>query len=290
MKMKNRHLLTSRNQQQLGMALIAVLWMVAFLSITATGITRSIRLETRTASLAWQKVQAQALGEGALQVALQALTAKPLSLNQLTLAEITYGGVSMQVEVMPLNGLVDINSAGAALLEKTFTVAGGLPVQAAQAAAQAVIETRQRRDAQGREQRFEAEEDLLQVPGIDYDLYARLAPLLTADLRGSGRVNPLAAPIEVLTVLSGGNAGVAAQIAAGRAAGTVGLDTSALDGSLIDNASTRSLRMQARVPMADGTIVRVSRSVDLEARTTDGAPWHTFRTSTSVEPLPRQKS
>lgn len=272
------------------MALIAVLWMVAFLSITATGITRSIRLETRTASMAWQKVQAQALGDAALQIALQALTAKPLSLNQLTQTEITYGGVTIQVEVMPLNGLVDINSAGTALLEKTLTVAGGLPVQAAQAVAQAVIDARQRRDAQGREQRFEAEEDLLQVPGIDYDLYARLAPLLTADLRGSGRVNPLAAPIEVLTVLSGGNAGFAAQIVAGRRAGAVGLDTSALDGSLIDNAPTRSLRMQARVPMADGTIVRVSRNVDLAARTTDGAPWHTFRTSTSVEPPPRKKS
>lgn len=290
MSMGNRHVLTQKHRQQQGMALIAVLWMVMFLSITATGITRSIRLETRTASLAWQKVQAQALGDGALQIALQALTAKPLSLNQLTQTEITYGGVTMQVEVMPLNGLVDINSAGPVLLEKTFAVAGGLPKQAAQAAAQAVIEARQRRDAQGRDQRFEAEEDLLQVPGIDYDLYARLAPLLTTDIRGSGRVNPLAAPIEVLTILSGGNAGVAAQIAAGRSAGAVGLDTSALDGSLIDNAISRTLRMQARVPMADGTIVRVSRSVDLDARTTDGAPWHTFRTSTGVESSPRKKS
>lgn len=284
------HMFALKRRQQQGMALVAVLWMVAFLSITATGISRSIRLEIRAASLAWQKVQAQALGDGALQIALQALTAKPLSLNQLTQADITYGGVTMQVEVMPLNGLVDINSAGPTLLEKTFAVAGGLSEQAAQAAAQAVIEARQRRDAQGREQRFEAEEDLLQVPGIDYDLYARLAPLLTADLRGSGRVNPLAAPVEVLTVLSGGNAGVAVQIVESRSAGAVGLDTSALDGSLIDNASTRTLRLQARVPMADGMIVRVSRSVDLEARTTDGTPWHTFRTSTSVESLPRKKS
>ncbi|MFN7043202.1 MAG: general secretion pathway protein GspK [Acidovorax temperans] len=272
------------------MALIAVLWMVAFLSITAMSITRSIRLETRAAALAWQEVQAEALGDGALQIALQTLTATPQTVSQMTQAEITYQGVTMQVEIMPLNGLVDINSAGPVLLERTFTVAGGLSEQAAQAAAQAVIEARNRRDAQGREQRFEAEEDLLQVPGFDYDLYARLAPLLTADLRGSGRVNPLAAPVEVLTILSGGNAAAAAQIAVGRNAGAVGVDTSSLDGSLIDNASTRTLRLQARVPLVDGTVVRVSRSVELSARTTDGAPWHTFRTSTNVEPLPRKTS
>jgi len=288
--MSGRHASTPAHLRQPGMALIAVLWMVAFLSIVATGITRSIRLETRTAALAWQKTEAQALGEGAVQIALQALTAKPQPLNQMTQAEITYRGVAMQVQVTPLNGLVDINAAGSVLLEKTFAIAGGLPAQAAQAAAQAVIEARQRRDAQGRVQRFEAEEDLMQVPGIDYDLYARLAPLLTADLSGSGRVNPLAAPVEVLAVLSGGNAGAAAQIAASRDAGAVGVDTSSLDGSLVDNASTRTLRLQARVPMADGTIVRVSRSVDLSARTTDGAPWHTFRTSTSVESLPSKKS
>lgn len=272
------------------MALIAVLWMVAFLSIVATGITRSIRQESRAAGLALQGVEAQALGDGAIQIALQALTAKPQAINQMSQVEITYRGVSMQVQAMPLNGLVDINAAGPALLEKTFAVAGGLPAQAAQAAAQAVIQARERRDAQGRAHRFEAEEDLMQVPGIDYDLYARLAPLLTADLRGSGRVNPLAAPVEVLAVLSGGNAGVASQIAAGRDAGAVGVDTSLLDGSLIDNASTRSLRLQARVPMADGVIVRVIRSVDLSARTTNGAPWHTFRTSISVEPARRKKS
>ncbi|WP_298214151.1 type II secretion system protein GspK [Acidovorax sp.] len=271
------------------MALIAVLWMVAFLSIVATSLTRSIRLETRSAALVWRQTEAMALGDGAIQIALQAIASMPQPLNQMSQTNITYRGVAMQVQAMPLNGLVDINAAGPTLLEKTFVVAGGLSVQDAQVAGQAVVEMRQRRDSQGRMQRFEAEEDLLQVPGIGYDLYARLAPLLTADLRGSGRINPLAAPVEVLAVLSGGNLAQAIQIAASRDAGAVGVDTSSLDGSLIDNAVSRTMRLRARVPMADGTVVYVSRSVDLAARTTDGMPWHTFRTSTSVEPLPLNK-
>lgn len=287
--MNGRHASRPAYMWQSGMALVAVLWMVAFLTIVATGITSSIRLEARTAALGWQKTEAQALGEGAIQIALQALTASPQSFTQINHTAVVYRGVTMQVHWMPLNGLVDINAAGPSLLEKTFTIAGGLSAQGAQAAAQAVIEARQRRDDQGRPYRFEATEDLMQVPGFDYDLYARLAPLLTADLYGSGRVNPLAAPVEVLAVLSGGNRAVAEKIAADRSAGAVGVDTSGLDGSLVDNAATRILRLQVYVPMADGVIVRVSHDVDVSARSNDSAPWQIFQKLTIVEHPPSKK-
>ena len=235
-----------------------------------------------------QEVEAQALGDGAIQIALQTLMASNQPLTRMVLADVSYRGVVMQVQIMPLSGLSDINMAGLPLLERLFAVEGGLPPDAAQAAAQAVMQARERRDSKGAAQRFEAEEDLLRVSGIDYDLYARLAGLLTADLRGSGRVNPLAAPVEVLAVLAGGNAAAAMQIAAARDAGQVGVDTSALDGSLLDASLSRRVRVQARVPLADGGHMRVSRSVDLNARTPDGAPWHTFRMTTGIEPANRK--
>ena len=270
-----------------GVALIAVLWIVASLSILATGLTRSIRDEARMMSLSRQAVQAQALGDGAIQVALQALVANNQPVQQLVQSPVVYRGVSMQVEIIPLNGYIDINAAPLPLLERLFAVAGGLPAGAAQAAAQAVVTVRDTPDSRGGRQRFEAEEDLLKVPGIDYDLYARLAGLLTADLRGSGRVNPMAAPLEVLQVLTGGNAGAAAQIASKRAAGQVGVDTSSIDGSLTDVSAVRQFRVQARVPMGDGSMVRVARNVALDTRASDGAPWHTFRTLRSVESTQR---
>lgn len=273
-----------------GMALVSVLWMVAALSIIATGLTRSIREEARLMSLARQDVQAQALGDAAIQVVLQAIVAGNKPVVQLVQTNVVYKGVSMQVQAMPLNGLIDINSAGIPLLERLLSVGGGMPPAAAQAIAQAIVDARERRDAKGTPQRFEAEEDLLRVPGMDYDLYARLAALLTADLRGSGKVNPMAAPVEVLAVLANGNAGAAIQIAANREAGQVGVDTSALDANFIDSVTVRRLRIQARVPMADGSVVRVSRSVDFGARTQDGAPWHTFRTTSGVEPVRRKNS
>lgn len=280
------HGLAARN----GIALIAVLWIVAALSIIATGITGALRQESRTMAKARQEVEAQALGDGAIQIALQAVIASNQPIRGMEQTEVTYRGAVMQVQVMPLNGLIDINAAGLPLLERLFTVAGGVPPDAAQALAQSVVQMRGQRDARGAPQRFEAEEDLLRVPGIEYDLYARLSTLLTADVRGSGRVNPMAAPVEVLAVLAGGNIGVAMQIASSREAGQIGVDTSALDGSLLDTSTVRLFRVQARVPMADGSFVRVSRSVDLNARARDGAPWHTFRTSTDVEPVHRKNS
>jgi len=273
-----------------GIALIAVLWIVAALSIIATGITNTLRQESRTIAQARQEVEAQALGDGAIQIALQAVIANNQPIRRMEQTEITYRGAVMLVQVMPLNGLIDINAAGLPLLERLFTVAGGVPPDAAQTLAQAVVQTRERRDARGTPQRFEAAEDLLRVPGIEYDLYARLSALLTADVRGSGRVNPMAAPVEVLAVLAGGNTGVAMQIVSSRESGQVGVDTSALDGSLLDNSTSRLIRVQARVPMADGSFVRVSRSVDFNARARDGAPWLTFRTSTDVEPVHRKNS
>lgn len=275
-------------ERNYGMALLAVLWTVAALSIIATGITHSIRSESRAVVQARQEVEAQALGEGAIQIALQALLASNQPASKALLTEVVYRGVAMQVRIMPLSGLIDVNMATPQLLERLLVVAGGLAPDAAQVAAQNIVQARLVRKSQSGGLSFEAPEDLLRVPGIDYDLYARLADLLTADVRGSGRVNPMAAPVGVLTVLAGGNASVAAQIATSRDAGQVGVDTSALDSSLIDASVSRRMQVQARVPMADGGYMRISRSVALDARTPDGAPWLTFSATVGIEPRARK--
>lgn len=268
-----------------GLALLAVLWIVAALSIIAVGMTRTLRLESRSLVLAKQGVQAQALGEAAIQLALQALVANNSPITRSTHIEVKYRDVPMQVQILPLNGLIDINTAGLPLLQKMFMVAGGVPPEAAQTLAQAVVHARDYRDGSGRARRFEAEEDLLRVPGIDYDLYARLAGLLTADLRGTGRVNPLAAPLGVLSVLAGGDLVAAQRIATSRDAGQPGVDTSALDSNLLETSNIRRLRVTARVPLAEGAHALIAHSIDLQARSTDGAPWLTFRTATGIEPV-----
>ena len=56
-----------------GLALIAVLWIVAALAIGVTGLTQSVRSETRTLIAQRQQLQARALGEAAIALAVRQL-------------------------------------------------------------------------------------------------------------------------------------------------------------------------------------------------------------------------
>ena len=266
-------------RQHAGMVLIAVLWIVAALSIAVTGLTRSVRQEAALLGAARSNLQAAALGEAAIALALQQMTAAGTPVNGWREAPVQFHGQSMVVSVAPLTGLIDINAAPSALLAKLYTIAGGVPPGTAEALAQATLAARERRDARGAPVRFEAPEDLLQVPGFGYDLYARLAGLITADLRGSGKVNPLAAPPGVLAVLANGNVGVADRIASERRAGGEGIDMTALDGNFIQQTVGRQLRIVARVPGADGVAVEILRDVDLTPDRRSGAPWQVFHAS-----------
>lgn len=272
--------------RQAGMVLIAVLWIVAALSIAVTGLTRSVRQEAALLGVARSNLQATALGEAAIALALQQMVAAGKPAGEWREAPVQFQGQTIGVSVAPLTGLIDINAAPPALLAKLYTVAGGLPPAAAETLAQATVAARERRDARGVPARFEAPEDLLQVPGFGYDLYARLAGLITADLRGSGRVNPLAAPPGVLAVLANGNQGVVDQIAGARRTGGEGIDMTALDGNFVQQTAGRQLRMVARVPNADGSAVEVLRDVDLTPDRRSGAPWQIFHASERAVPAP----
>ncbi len=271
-----------------GMALIAVLWLVAALSLMVTGVSGVIRQETRMVGVAKDKVTAQAQGDAAIVIVLQQIAAQKTVIQQLTEVPVSYQGSDVAVSVMPLSGLININGASLPLLNALLTIGGGVPDGAAQDMAINILERRERSSVEGRRpERFEAIEDLMQVPGIDYDLYSRLAPLITAATSGSGgtAVNPLAAPPEVLLILAGGDANVANRIAAARAAGDVAIDTSGLDGSLARaGGGQRRYRVTAKVPMADGRTFLVDRSVYFGSRTRDGLPWYTFEARQMLQP------
>ena len=270
----------SPRSRRSGMALIAVLWLVSALSIMVMGLVHNLRGEARLAGQARQIAVASGLGDAAIHIVLQEMMARTLQgqrQQRLEVVPAAYGGHDIEVEILPLNGLINLNSAGAPLLAQMLTVAG-MPQNEAQALAQTIVDVRSSRDAQGAARNFEATEDLLQVPGIDYDLYAKIAPLLTADQSGGDRVNPMAAPEPVLLVLAGGDAGKAAAIGAQRASGAVGIDTTGLMGEFIDNnAATQRFRLTARIPLADGGAAVVARSVNLSPSGRDGMPWHTYR-------------
>ena len=271
------------------MALVAVLWMVAALSIIVTGISSAVRNEIRLVSSAQQTVKANALGIAAVQLVLQqiagkqGLFAQPAQLSQLSQVRVQYQNTPVGVTVVPLSGLIDINNAPVPLLAALFSVAGGRDTASAEALAQAAFDNRTAKDQMGAAQGFEATDDLLRVPGFDYNLYAKISGLITADQRGSGLVNPLAAPAGVLLVLADGNTAIANKIAADRGAGQTGIDTTRLNSAYIDTGSTQRFLLQARVPLADGTWLVVIRGVDLGGGKREGFPWRTFKSEHRAE-------
>jgi general secretion pathway protein K len=273
-------------RSQRGIALVAVLWIVAALSVLVTGMVQAQRDEVRLVSSARQMVSGAAVANAAIQLVLQQLAARGDPVMRLSRIEVTYEGLTVPVEVMPLNGLIDLNRAPEALLATLFTVAGQLPPDRATVLARSLVASRTPGPLTRGGTRFEAVEDLLQLPGVDFGLYARLSPLITTDATGGGRVNAMAAPEGVLRVLSEGNAALAARIAASRDSSAAGVDTTELPAQFIDTVATKRFRLVAQVPLPDGRRLLSSRTVDTGRVAADGVPWRIFQTEDRFEPVP----
>lgn len=260
------------------MALVAVLWIVAALSVLVTGVVQAQRAELRLAGAARASLLGDAAGQAAIYLVLQRLGGGAPHVDRLTRTVVRYGEQDLTVEVRPLTGLVDLNLAPAPLLAAFFARVGGADDGRASAIADALVA---RRSANGGASGLlSAPEELLSVPGVDYELFARIAGFVTTDSRGGGRINPLAAPIEVLSFLAPGNAALARRIADERDAGAVAIDTTRLEGAFIDATVSSRTRFTAHVPMPDGARVLVVRDIDTSAAAGAAAPWQTLRAST----------
>ena len=274
---------------QCGVALVAVLWIVAALSIVVTSISSSVRQEIKAVSASRQSVVSEALGQAAIGLVLQDLSSRPDRGQALSLVDTVYKETPVRVRVLPLTGLIDINNASPALLARLFRYAG-VDAKQAEALAAAAVEWRSAKDGRGRPIGFEAPEDLLRVRGVDYTLYARLAELVTADIQGNGRVSPPAATDAVLSVLALDNAALLAGRPMERNATRALTDTTSLNGEFTDsNAQTQRYQLQARVPLAGGSWLLVSRTVDFSGGR-DGLRWRTIHADARFEPAPGEGS
>lgn len=272
-----------------GMALIAVLWLVAAMSLILSGVVRSVRSEAQTAGWQRQSVQASAKADAAILLALQALHAEQKELpSSLKTVPVEFDGASFQVQVSTLNGLIDLNTAPAALLADLYTFAAGMNAQAAQALAQATLETRQLKNAKSIEQGFEAVADLMRVPNMTYDLYAKVADLVTTDIKGgSGRINPLVAPFNVLLVLTGGNAARATQFMSQRNSDPNFLDSTFFKPESIEMSASNSLKFETSVALPDGASLHGAWLVYWSPDPRSDVPWRVLGRQQSVVSQPR---
>jgi general secretion pathway protein K len=286
---------------QRGLALVAVLWMVAALTITATGVVYAVRGEVRSVASFREAAVAGALADAGVVLAARELVAARGRDVQLRQYEATIEQQTIRIRAVPLTGLIDLNAAPESLLTDLIAVAGGLDRGQAASLAQRILDWRdpddQARPAgaenaayaaarspfRTRGGPFEAPEDLLQVLGVDFDLFVKLRPLFTVHQRGGGRVSPVAAPVPVLRVLAAGNEQLANAYASARDASGPLADTTRFPAAHVGSAQTSRFLIEAFVPLSNGAFL-VSRKILDVASWQDGVPWTTLWSERVVEP------
>ena len=264
--------------------MVMVLWVTAALGIVVTSISYMVRAELRHATVVRSNAADQALGRAAMVLALQELAAAPnrTRLERPQTQGYNLNGSQVDVLAMPLNGLLDINRAPAPLLAALLEHAGGMAPDAAQNLSVTIVEKRSVRISQDVNTLFDTVEDLLQVPGVDYGLYARLAPLITANAGGGTQVNPYAAPAGLLLVLASGNQAAVAAFMAGRNSGVS--DLSGFNSTFLTTGGSTRLRMFARIHGRPSWLT-VACDVSLVARKPGALPWEILQCDSQTTPI-----
>lgn len=281
-----------------GVALVAVMWIVAALSLLAMGLAASSRSEVRSAQSARAFAEAAAYGDAAIQLAVRDVHFAVEPIDRQTSFSYTIHGRSITVRVSSAAGFVDLNNAPETLLRDLFVVAGGVDADEAELLAQRVADWRDADDAalplgaeaadyeaagvrfRPRDGLFDVPEDLLQVLGVRFDVYDKIQRFVTTESGGAG-VDPLAASPGVLRILAGGRADVADAFAAARDARDPAIDMTAFVQEHILTASSTVYYMEALYPTEGGRALARARWVDTGNPGPAGLPWRTVR----IEPV-----
>ncbi len=282
--------------KQQGVALAMILWFVAALALMVAGIVSTSRTDVRQVQLQLQYAKAAAAGDGASHLAMRdlLLLEEEAEFKGRGIFEGQYvvGVLEVRMHVVPTAGLVNLNLASLALLADMFEIQAGMHEELALDTALNVIIWRGNRPQEDDENiekyeqagrigprygQFEATEDLMQVLGINRELYERVADLVVALPSGKNGVDPLSAPLGVLTVIAG-DADIAQDIVATRAEDPFqdhGVSAEIPEVYVTQGVNTL-FRLDADVVMEDGNIYRRRRWIQ-RGGGRDGLPWKVVR-------------
>jgi general secretion pathway protein K len=205
-----------------GIALISVLWVLVLLSLIAASFSRTTRTEVEFARNLVDNAKAEALADAAVYRAIIGVS-EPLESDKWlangTAYELSFPGGEVTVTIQDEVGKIDLNEGQDSLLQGLFTLAGVESI-VSWGLVDSIVDFRDTDDlteAKGAEDKdyeaaglphgakdapFESVEELRQVMGMTYDIYEKVAPLLTVHSKRPG-FNPNYAPREVLLALPG---------------------------------------------------------------------------------------
>lgn len=218
-----RHTLEPKTR---GVALVAVLWMLALLSVIAASLVYTTRTELVIAGNVASMAQAEAAADAGIYKAIGELLAPrptdPQSWKANGLVHFwEFGAARLAITIADEGGKIDLNAADPQLLRNLF-ISRGLDESAANSLVDSLADWRDPdilRRLHGAEKEdylaaglkygpansnLTAIEELRQVLGMSDALYAMVAPLVTV-FSGQPGINPASAPREVLLTLPGAN-------------------------------------------------------------------------------------
>ena len=252
-------------RRQAGVALAVVVWFIAGMSLLVAGIVSRATVDTRLAQAHLFRAQAEAAGDGAINLLLaDLLEGQFAARGGVPTASYRLGEFPVQVLAMPTMALLDVNAASGPQLARLFREYGNAADDSARALAASVIRWRRFGGQQPpRPRRFEVVEDLLQVEGMTRIRLDDIRHMVTADGGAGG-------PRRFDWIEARSPAVVVAQ-------GLPGGDRSRRQGASIGGAS--SYRVDALVEAGDRVWLR-RRWIRLGAGQGSTLPWSTRR----VEP------
>ena len=204
-----------------GIALISVLWIVALLSIVVTGLSTSVRTESRVVANTKSVLQAQYAVESGVELAALNLM-YPQSLRwpaDGSIREVDVGDARVRIATSHVSGKVDLNAAPMVLL-RNLLLQTGIDEGAADLLADAILDWRDRDDyrrlngAEDTDYRvagllygakdgpFKSVDELRLVLGMTDEIFAAVEPSLTV-FSGQSGVNLQHASAQVAAAMAG---------------------------------------------------------------------------------------
>ena len=263
-------------RRQSGVALAIVVWFIAGMSLLVAGIVAHARVDTRMAQLHVAGARAAAAGDGAIQLMMASLVTGRLegpAPGELPRASFRLGELLTEVTIVPVNGLLDINSASPVLLELLFSRVGRMEPTMAKSVADNVIKWRKppaQRGKPGTARRFTAVEDLLRVEGFNRALLDDVRDYLAVRDGSRGGTNWSTVPENLLGLLREADPGRAASIERRRSRAGVGAGQSSV-------VTGGAYRLDAVVRYGDELWLR-RRWVKMEPANGSALPWRFSRT------------
>ena len=180
-------------EDERGIALVMVIWVLALLSLMAVSFLAEARVELRRAGNLRERAEAEALAEAGIHIATARLIAEHGETRPQRWRESLAGG-SVLLTIASEYGKIDLNEAEPELLSGLFK-SQGLPPSVASALTAAIVDFRDADHDSGlegaedadypagsggaKDAYFETIDEVLQVKGMTPALYARIAPLVT---------------------------------------------------------------------------------------------------------------